>query len=296
MRDGATFHLDLDRPTSTYLTDIPSTGGKGTMSLPAFHAHTVRQLLSHTGCVADYPDKTVPGIADRTTHYATAMSAVRDIWNVGLVTKMSDAGFPEDAPNDGACIIGKTWSYSTPAFTFVAAVLESVTGRAIHRLLQEEIFAPHGLSSMRMKYAASTLPPNDNRASLYDDDNKKVDPANNSWRAFGGGMETDVVDLARFGWKVLDGWILSPEARDNRLWRRVDTIDPGPDYALGWGVPHDTDRGRIAEHPGMSTGGRSLLRIYRDHGLVIAILSNRKNHPVDDVVTLAERIGDRVPR
>ncbi|VFM96572.1 MAG: CubicO group peptidase, beta-lactamase class C family [Candidatus Kentron sp. G] len=294
LRNGTAFTLNLDQSTSSYLTDIRATNGQGAVSLPAFHTHTVRQLLSHTGCVAGSSGSTIPGIANQTTHYASAIDAVQSIWDTGLVTKMSNAGLPEGQSNDGPCIQGKTWSYSTPGFVFIAAVLESATGRTFNQLLRDELSVPYGLSGMRVQYALPTLPPNDDRASPYDKDNNKISYRDNSWTVPGSGIEIHAVDLARFGWKVLDGEILNPDVRDNRLWRRVDAIDPNPGYALGWGVTTDTDSRRIAEHPGMETGGRALLRVYRDDALVIAILANRREHPVDDVHVLADRIGDAV--
>nr|VFJ63968.1 MAG: CubicO group peptidase, beta-lactamase class C family [Candidatus Kentron sp. DK] len=293
LQDGTPVSLDLSRPTSAYLTDIPAAGGLGKATLPAFHVHTVDQLLSHTGCVADFPDRTTPGIANRTTHYSTAIEAVQSIWDTGLVTKMSNAGF-DGKPNDGPCVVGKNWSYSTPAFTFVAAVLESATGRPIAKLLREELFVPYGLTGTRMKYAAPMLVTDENRATPYDKDNHRTTYENDSWRALGGGLESNAMDLARFGSMVLNAEIISARARDNRLWRQVAVTNPSPGYALGWGITTDAHSRRIAEHPGMATGGRALLRIYRDEGLVIAIVSNRREHPVNDVPVLAERIGEKI--
>nr|VFJ76068.1 MAG: CubicO group peptidase, beta-lactamase class C family [Candidatus Kentron sp. FW] len=294
LRNGTAFTLNLDQPTSSYLTDIRNASGRGTVSLPAFHNHTVRQLLSHIGCVAGSSGSTVPDIVNQTTHYASAIDAVQSIWNTGLVTKMSDAGLPEGESNNGPCIQGKTWSYSTPGFVFIAAVLESATGRTFNQLLRDELSVPYGLSSMRVQYALPTLPPNDDRASPYDKNNNKISYRDNSWKVPGSGIEIHAVDLARFGWEVLDGEILNPDVRDNRLWRRANVINPNPGYALGWGVTTDANWRPIAEHPGMETGGRALLRVYRDDALVIAILANRREHPVDDVHVFANRIGDAI--
>jgi CubicO group peptidase (beta-lactamase class C family) len=282
LRNGTMFDLDLTQPTSTYLTNVANANGRGTVSLPTFHKHTVEQLLSHLSCVAHYPSQTTPGISNQTTHYPTAMAAVQNIWNTGLVTQTS---------NGGSCTIGTTWSYSTPAFTFAGAVLESVTGQTINQLLQNEIFTPYGLSSMRIQYASSTLPSDYDRATPYDNNNNEVSYTNSSWKVLGGGIETHAVDLARFGWKVLNAEILSADARDNRLWTRVN---PNQTHGLGWSVTNDNNSRRTAEWNGSWTGARSFLRAYRDDGLVIAIMSNRTNHTVGDVGTLANNIGNEV--
>ncbi len=204
------------------------------------------------------------------------MGAVQSIWNTQLVT---------------SCTIGTTQSYSTPALTFVAAVLERATGRTINQLLQEELFTPYGLSSMRVQYASATLPANYDRATPYDESNNEVSYTNSSWKVLGGGIETSAVDLARFGWKVLNAEILSADARDNRLWTRVN---PNRAYGLGWALTDDNNGRRTAEHNGSWTGAASFLRVYRDDGLVITIMSNRTGHTVGDVRTLANNIGNEV--
>ena len=187
--------------------------------------------------------------------------------------------------------MGNTWSYSTPAFTFAGAVLEQATGRTISQLLQDEIATPYGLSSLRSQFASTSLVPDYDRATPYDNSNNETTYSDNSWKVLGGGIETHSVDLARFGWKVLNGEILSANARDNRLWTRVN---PSRTHGLGWSVIADPSSRRIAEWNGTWTGSRALLRAYRDDGLVIAIQSNRTNHTVDDVIILANDLGDEV--
>ena len=131
-------------------------GGGQFATIPRQHTHNVDQLLSHLSCVAHYG--TTPAIANQTTHYSNAIAAVRSIWNVGLAN---------------GCTIGSTVSYSTPAFTFVGAVLERVTGRPVSRLLREEIAQPYGLSSLRVQFETTTLPANYERAKPYNNSNNE---------------------------------------------------------------------------------------------------------------------------
>jgi len=273
LRNGKRFNLDLDQPTSTYLTNMP-----------AFHTHTVEQLLAHLGCVAHYPGNTTPGISNQTRHYTTAMAAVQSIWKTGLVTQTSGGN---------SCTVGTTGSYSTPGFTFVAAVLESATGRTINQLVQDELLTPQGLSGMRVQYASAALPADHDRATPYDEDNDEMGYTNNSWKVLGGGIETHPVDLARFGWKVLNGDIVSANTRDNRLWAPVI---PARSYGLGWDLSTDGNRRRTAEHGGSWAGAAAFLRAYRDDGLVIAIMSNRTDHTVDGLGVLANKLGNEVLR
>lgn len=276
LRSGRRFRLNLENTTRTYL------------NMPNHHTHTVAQLYSHLSCVAHYPSRTTPGIANQTTHYRTATAASQAIWATGLVTDTN----PSNANPNQPCTIGTTYSYSTPAFTFGAAVLEQATGQTVVELLDNEIFRPHGLSSMRVQYASSRLPANGERAVPYTNSNNATNYTNSSWKVFGGGIESNVVDLARFGWKVLNTEILNEDARDNRLWTRVNL---NRTHGIGWAIVNDPNGRRLAQWNGSWTGARALLRAYRDDGLIIAIASNRTNHTQQgDVGGLADALGNIV--
>lgn len=262
LESGASFYLDLSEPTRNYI------GG-----LPLFHSHTVEELLSHTGCVAHY--STTPSIANQTSHYASATSAVNSIDNVGLIN---------------SCTPGDQYSYSTAGFTFVGAALEGATGRTINSLLTTELFNAHNLNETRVQYASSNLPYNYDRAVPYNNNNTVSTYSNNSWKVLGGGIETSAYDLSRFGAKVLSGEIVDADTRDNRLWERVNTNSSA---GLAW-FTGTTGGRRVAFHNGSWNGSRSYLRVYRDDGLVIAILSNRTDHNVRDVSSLATEIANIV--
>jgi CubicO group peptidase (beta-lactamase class C family) len=283
LRNGSTFSLDLTDPISTYLTGLKNANGNGTVNVPSTHAAlTSDQLLSHLSCVVHY--NTTPSVANQTTHYSNNIAAVQSIWNTGLATQTR---------NGNPCTVGTTWSYSTHAYTFVGAVLEKVTGRTVNQLLRDELFKPYGLNSMRVQYASTRLPSNSLRAVPYTNSNVKTSYSDNSWKVLSGGIESSTLDLARFGWKVLNGEILSADARDNRLWTRVRS---NRTHGLGWSIINDPSSRRIAEWNGSWTGARANLRAYRDNGLVIAIMSNRTNHTVTDVPGLSTAIGNEILR
>lgn len=283
LRDGTVFSLDLTQPTSNYIA-----------GLPALHTHTVDQLLSHLSCVGHYNQ-----MANQTTHYTTATAAVQSIWNTSLLA---------------GCTPGNNWNYSTHAFTFVGAVLEGATGATLNDLLQDELFTPYGLSSTRVAYSGNSLPANSLRATPYTTQDTVttnvvpfVDPphpvtnpnvetsySDNSWKVLGGGIETNTYDLARFGWKVLNAEILSANARDNRLWTRVN---PSFTHGLSWSITSDNSGRNVAEWNGTWTGSRTFLRDYQDDGLVIAVMSNRTTHRSDlsaDVTNLTNTLGNIV--
>lgn len=267
LRDGTPVNLDLSDNTSEYLA-----------ALPGQHTHQVDHLLAHLGCVPWY--NTTPGIPNQTVHYASAISAAASIWGTPLVT---------------GCTVGQTRQYSTHSFTLVGAVLEAASGRNISSLIDTELAQAYGLGSMRAQFAQASLPGNYERAQPYNDAGNLTNYQNSSWKVLGGGIEIDAVDLARFGWLTLNGNIVAPDQRDNRMWTPVRTgcgssITNACFNGLAWQL-RNFDGRRAVEHDGSWSGARSHLRIYRDDGLVISVLTNRRGHnPADLVTTIADLI------
>jgi CubicO group peptidase (beta-lactamase class C family) len=251
LSDGRLVNLDLTAPTSQYI-----------VNLPPYHNHTVQQLLSHLGCLWHYDTGPEPGNG----FYSMATPAMQQMW--------TDPQLP-------GCTPGVSRNYSTHAFTFVGAVLEQATGRPIDYLVKEEIAKQYDLPSLRAQFETSSLPYNYERAAPYDDAGNETNYEDNSWKVLGGGIEVSAVDLARFGWKTLNAETVDAATRDNRLWTRVRWNQPN---GLAWEVRNVGGR-RVAEHGGSWSGARSHLRVYRDDGLVIAILSNRRGHSPSNLAT-----------
>jgi len=261
--------LNLNNTTLSYLTNVSQSNGSQ-VTLPASHKHTVAQLFAHLGCIQAYS-----GPEPSTQHYVKAIDALSQIWNAPFVSN---------------CTTGSSYNYSTHGFTYLAAVLEKVTGKTSAQLVQSEIAVPQGLSSMRAMFASASVPANYERVKPYNNNNTPTSLSNNSWKIFGGGIETSPVDLAWFGWKVLDGKIVSKTTRDNVLWKRVN---PSFVRGIGWRVP-TIDGKKVAEHGGSFKGTQTFMRVYRDNGLVIAIMTNRKNQTTGSLKSLTTSIANTV--
>jgi len=270
LRNGRTVNLDFNRTTRSYLTNVRQTNGTN-VSLPARHTHTLAQLYSHLGCIQHYE-----GPEPASNQYNLAIDALPQIWNAAFVNNCAVGAAP---PN-----------YSTHAHTYLAAVLETVTGQRAAELIRNEIAVPYHLESMRALYTTASIPNDYDRAIPYQDNNNPTNFDNNSWKIFGGGIEMSTTDLAWFGWKVLNGEIVRPAARDNILWTRVSA---NTTFGIAWDIQTISGK-RVAQHGGSWTGAHSYIRIYRDDGLIIAIMSNRDNHKVDDLSGLARKIAEIV--
>lgn len=285
--------LDLTRSTGDYVD-----------SLPSYHTHTLEQLLAKVGCARHYPEGREP---DTTRIYAWRLPAISQIWADSML------------PN---CTPGQQYHYSTHGFTYVGAALEAVANKPIADVVMDELIRPFDLFRMTMVSSADYggfgglgVPPYD-LAQGYSlgsppARSRPRDYENTTWKVLGGGLQTDALTLARFGWLTYSDAI----ADTARLWTPLtdsttiqwDTTSttPVPSVGLAWNLaqvrPGRTVGGSMqlrntAEHGGTSTSGwggaRSYLRIYRDDGLVIAILTNQREtatggsrHPIWGLAT-----------
>jgi CubicO group peptidase (beta-lactamase class C family) len=300
--------IDLSNPTSDYIPDLPD-----------HHTHTVEQLLSKTGCVPHYPEAT-PRTPDPTRVYAFRTDVLKAETplggNLGTATMWADTLL-------GGCTPGMHYRYSTHGFTYVGAALEEVTGKPIADIIADELTEPFSLPSMRLVttedwggFGGLGVAPHDlaqgyawsqtQTASL------PVDYENTTWKVLGGGLQTDAKDLARFGTLTLNGTIV---ADTTRLWTPLtagatawnSAVNSLTATGLGWVVTARAPAIRVgttmrnrnsAEHGGDGIGTGTLLRMYRDGGLVIAIMANQQEsstllaadgtpagHPVEGLAT-----------
>jgi CubicO group peptidase (beta-lactamase class C family) len=228
-------------------------------SLPAHHDYTIRQSLESRSCVESYPGDLSNMEYD---HYDTATAAL--------------AAF-EDEPL--ACTPG-SYLYSTAGHTVACAALESITGDTIGELVDERITDGIGLRSFGLGNPGAP-----EASRLYDSDTNEVFDADDlTWKTCGGGLQSSVADMGRFGIRLLGEDVLSADELDE-LW------DPNGSYALGWNVDTAASGERLVGKSGAQAGAKSYWLIYPDDDITITVLSNRwgGGHSAS---TVAEQIGE----
>ena len=96
----------------------------------------------------------------------------------------------------------------------------------------------------------------------------------NKWS--GGGFLSTASDLVRYGFAYLGGDLLRPETIDV-LWTSQHTLDgERTNYGIGWRENLESGR-RVISHTGGAVGGTTVLVIYPEEGVVVAILTNIQN-------------------
>jgi CubicO group peptidase (beta-lactamase class C family) len=144
---------------------------------------------------------------------------------------------------------GTSYKYSTFGYSLLGSAIEGGSGTSYANWVSDKIKTPLGMSSLRQ--ATGTRTGFDQRCHIP----QEVLVGNSAWKLPGGGWESNIIDLAKFGNALLQGNLLNDTSR---LWTRV----PG-NHRYGYGsyrVPgtsqiwnggkHDNSRAQLYLYPG----------------------------------------------
>jgi CubicO group peptidase (beta-lactamase class C family) len=202
---------------------------------------TLRQLLRHEAGLADYGE-----LAD----YHNAVARHEAPWSAEDMLQRLDASRLRYAPGDG-------WRYSNVGYLFVARLIERVTGRMLDDALTERVFAPLGLTRVRLaKTRADLGGVNMGNAPAYDP----------GW-VYHGFLVGPLEDAARFLDGLLAGRLLpNPLLQAMQSARVLGGPIPGrpwtsPGYGLG--LMQGLVRGDLMLSGHTGAGPGSVLAVYR---------------------------------
>ncbi len=271
--------VDLDAPISQYLPELPG----------AHHATTLRQLLTHQGGIRHYnrsdQDPRAPGSIVDLRIYPDTQAALSVFINDPLIA----------AP-------GTTYSYSTYGYTLASAVLEAAGSASFAELIEAHIAAPLHLRSLETDTLFDTRP---NRVSFYDSGEfyrQRVDPSvsgnivnalsvNPAYKWAGGGLIATPSDLARFGAAFFGTGFLATDTYRDMFTIQNENTEASDRVGLGWRIDRDS-QGRLRyHHAGLQQGTRSVLVVYPESGLAVAMMSNLGGMP-QDILTPATMIAE----
>lgn len=291
--------LGLDEPVTRYLpwfATVPSSRDSRAQKSAAETgpAITIRHLLQHSSGLPD----TIPAMIGW-VHYDD---------DVRVQTAVLREHFPKF--NKLRFTPGSRAAYSNLNFMVLGAVIESITGTGYEAYVSEHILRPLGMSRTGFVYApamaeheaAGTLPfvhmytpllpflldaralVREARGRLFWLRRVYID-ATPSTGLIGPAPDVARLMLAYLGGGSLDGIrILQPQSVS--LLSETPAVDG---HGLGWFV--GTDNGeRVLEHAGGGPGFASIMRLYPDRGVGVAILANGTDLDRERLVGLLARV------
>lgn len=188
---------------------------------------------------------------------------------------------------------GTRYSYSSYGWNLLSAVVEGAAGEDFLGYMRRAVWEPLGMNSIVAEHTDSIIPW---RASFYQrrgDDGPLLNATyvDNSYKWAGGGFVSNTEDLVRFGSAHIEPGFLEPETVATLFASQRLSSGEETGYGIGWGSSLDARGRRLIHHTGGSVGGRAVLLLYPDDGVVVAMLSNAGHAPM--TVANAQRIAEQ---
>ncbi|MDE2793189.1 MAG: serine hydrolase [Gemmatimonadota bacterium] len=252
--------LDLDAPVQDYVPSFPE------KRWPV----TTRQLAGHLGGIRHYR-----GMENFSrTRYPTVLS--------GLAIFADDSLINEP---------GTAFSYSSYAWNLISAVVEGASGEAFLEYMERVVFDPLGMDRTVADWNGPIIP---DRTRFYMADSTgqvfNAPYVDNSYKWAGGGFLSTPEDMLVFANAHLEPGFLQAGTLEVLFasQRLRDGTETG--YGVGWRSAVNEHGERIVSHTGGSVGGRTVLTLNRDTGLIVAIVANLSSAPVGNA--LAGRVEE----
>lgn len=242
--------LDIDTEVSKYLEIFDQEELKNI---------TVRQILQHTSGFSGYTNKSE---AANTKQYDSFEDALKIVINKSLLFK----------PGTG-------FNYSSYGYNVAGLLIEKTTDMSFETYLQKHIFEPAGMKNTSLEKFGQDL---SGKSKVYHQKKpgkiKEITNSNISDRLAGGGIQSTLEDLLKFGQALLNNTLISSESFNEMI---IDhkLKKEGNGYGMGFYLYGDNAKlGNIVGHNGAQYGCTSFLFLAPEKGLVTAVLSNTSNY------------------
>jgi CubicO group peptidase (beta-lactamase class C family) len=187
---------------------------------------------------------------------------------------------------------GTQWMYSNSNYLLLGQIVEQVTGREFHVVVEQEIFRPTHMVNTSFRADLPVRPAvgytrahgESNRGSLWTPAWDEPQPGSGfaPGNAMGGGYST-VDDLARFTEALMTNRLLTRETTAHILTGFVDADYGGRD-GLGFET-RMTNGVRSAGHHGSLAGSSTHVEFYPDLGYSLIVLGNTDSSGTQQIAT-----------
>ncbi len=170
---------------------------------------------------------------------------------------------------------GTEYRYSTHAYTLLSAVIEGASGEPFLSYMERVVFQPLGMNNTGPDIRVRISP---QMTSLYGLDNEGIatkieHPEDPSYKWGGGGMVSTPTDLVKLGNAYLDGYIPPEMAKDIFQSQQLSSGEE-TGVGIGWRQSWDMNGRTVFEHAGAMGGARSVLSIFPEDNLIVAVMAN----------------------
>ena len=192
--------------------------------------------------------------------------------------------------------VGQRYDYSNSGFILLGKIVEKVTGKSYMQNLTERIFKPAGIFNSYIHYPATFNAPAEASPYLAYTSKTFVNATTEEFPAFSdGGMQSNVVDLYHFAKGLLNGKLLSAAMRDS-MWKGKVAAGRNSKYSFGW-VEEQNDLGNsVFSHSGGGKGFSSDLKIVKEDGYIVIVLSNNRINPREITGNILKILYDKEVR
>ncbi len=236
--------LDLDAPVQRYVPGFPEKGKPVTSRLVAGHLAGIRHYRGAEFLLAK--------------RYNSVSESLEIFKDDPLVFEP-----------------GARFGYSSYGWNLLSAVVEGASGEQFLDYMNASVFRRLGLRHTLADENDVLIP---HRARFYQRNSDGV-PRNapyvdNSYKWAGGGFLSTTEDLVRFASAHLQPGFLKAETLKLLFTSQRTTAGEETHYGMGWAVRADEKGRRTISHGGGSVGGTTMLLMYPDSGVVIAMAVN----------------------
>ena len=242
--------VDLDRPISQYVPLLPD----------YMREVTVRQLMSHTSGLPDI--LLTPVLAPLARDWV----AKRQVIGLQALTP------PRSTP-------GEKFEYSNFNYVLLAALIEYTTGAGYGDYMNNEVFAPLGMTRSHYDARREIIL---ERAQGYDLtpfgrllNSENVDMSHAS---AAGALLSSANDLRRWAHLLMSGKLIEPETLESAWTPQAVEVGGPTRYGLGFNITVENGR-RVIWHTGMASGAQCALSMFPENGLTISACANSLQLP-----------------
>jgi len=240
IQDG---RLDLDEPIDTYSRSFP----KKEWPITSMH------LAGHLSGIPHYS----PGDQIEQRFYSSVDDALEVFAHQGLLSEP-----------------GTRYRYSTHGFTLLSSVIEGAVEQPFLDYMKDAVFEPLGMQSTGPDLRAHAR---ESMTKLYELEKGALSEINSpedpSYKWAGGGLITTPSDLVRMANAYFSGFI-APDLVDMMFKSQQLNSGEHTGVGIGWRNSFDMADRKVIEHAGSMGGARSVVSIFPEEQLAIAVTTN----------------------